>query len=125
MEISIQVDENNKIVKVNLDITTNPIVLDVDGEDLDNLLNKPCKYIEGVIIVDSVEEQIRIKEELISQHKKYLLDTDYIVIKINEYKLQDKPVDSLLIHYSSELAEREVKREMINTLEQEIINLQL
>lgn len=123
MEVSISIDENNKVLNFNNDPLTNPITINIDEETINNLLNKPCKYIEGVIIVDSVEEQIRIKEELISQHKKYLADTDYISIKINEYQLLNKPIDSLLIKYSVELAERESKRLQINQLEQEIINL--
>lgn len=124
-DISISVDEKNKVVNFNNDVLSNPIVLNVNEETVINLLNKPCKFINGIIIVDDVEEQIRAKEKEIELSKQYLLDTDYISIKINEYQLLNKPVDSLLTKYSNELAEREAKRELINTLEQEIINLQL
>lgn len=128
MKVSIIVDNNNKVQQLfyndDEELQGN-IHLNIDDNFLEENNGKPLKYINNEIVVDSVQEQINNLEQEITEAKEYLKETDYIVIKINEYKLQDIPVDSLLIQYSSELAEREAKRELINTLEQEIKDLKI
>ena len=57
---------------------------------------------------DSIEEYERITK--LNEARQYLSDTDYVVIKIQEYKLLDKEIDK---DYSSVLKNREDAREVI------------
>ena len=56
-------------------------------------------------------------ETAISEAKEYLTKTDWIVIKITEASIKGDNVTDMLNKYSAELAERAIKRELINSLE--------
>ena len=56
-------------------------------------------------------------ETAISEAKEYLTKTDWIVIKITEASVKGDNVTDMLSKYSAELAERALKRELINSLE--------
>lgn len=71
-------------------------------EQIDNILK----------IYPSVEEME--KQTAIREAKKYLLDTDYVVIKIQEYTLLDKPIDN---DYTEILEKREEARNILRKLE--------
>ena len=59
-------------------------------------------------IYSSIEEYEKQKE--IVEAKTYLANTDYVVIKIKEYELQDKVIDN---DYSEILEKREKARNVI------------
>lgn len=124
MLISVNINEKNEVEAFFTEKTAGQYQLEVPDDFFETLEDKQYKIIEGILVENETNlDIIAEKENQILNLKKYLLDTDYIVIKINEYKLQDKPVDSLLTKYSNELEERKDKRILINTLEQEIQNL--
>lgn len=60
----------------------------------------------------SIEEYERITAE--RESKKYLADTDYVVIKIQEYSLLGKEIDN---DYTEILQKREEAREVIRKCE--------
>lgn len=59
------------------------------------------------------------KAKKISEYKKYLEDTDYIVLKIGEYLADGNTegVTAIKTEYSEQLAKRKETREKINELE--------
>lgn len=59
--------------------------------------------------VEEMEKQIAIREA-----KQYLVDTDYVVIKIQEYTLLNKPIDN---DYTEILEKREEARNVLRKLE--------
>jgi len=63
-------------------------------------------------IYPSVEEMER--QTATREAKQYLSDTDYVVIKMQEYALQNKEVDN---DYTEILQEREHCREILRELE--------
>lgn len=63
-------------------------------------------------IYPSVEEMER--QTSIRNAKQYLLDTDYVIIKMQEYTLQNKEVDN---DYAEILAKREEARNVLRELE--------
>ena len=69
----------------------------------------------------SEEYQKNIKETEVSDLKNYLAETDYIITKLNEAKIEDDALfEELKIKYSDVIAKRKEARERINTLEQEL-----
>lgn len=54
------------------------------------------------------------KDYVIRNTQRYLRDTDYIIIKIQEYTLLNKPIDN---DYTEILQEREYCREILRKLE--------
>ena len=99
---------------------------------------KDIKWIVDVKKIDSVEEQ-NIEEKIqvyipyteiellkinanikIQELKKFLSDTDYIVIKLYEKTLFGDSIISMMQEYSSVLKEREAARKEINKLEESI-----
>ena len=52
----------------------------------------------------------------ITQLKKYLADTDYVIIKMYESYIQGESIVPLLTEYKRVLAERKAARERINEL---------
>lgn len=128
MKVTVQTDDYNNVISFfenDNDEKQEGIHLTVSDTFFNENKGKDFKIVDGELVVNTIKEQISLKENQITEAKQYLLDTDYVVIKINEHQLQDKPIEPLLIKYSVELAEREAKRELINTLEQEIINLKI
>lgn len=99
---------------------------------------KDIKWIVDVKKIDAVEEQ-NIEEKIqvyipyteiellkinanikIQELKKFLSDTDYIVIKLYEKTLFGDSIISMMQEYSSVLKEREAARKEINKLEESI-----
>lgn len=67
----------------------------------------------------SEEYQKNIKEIEVSELKNYLSETDYIITKLNEAKIEDDALfEELKIKYADELQKRKVARERIKALEQ-------
>ena len=62
-----------------------------------------------------------MKENQLAELKQYLADTDYVITKLNEAKLEDETeFEALKIQYSEQLAKRKEVRSKINELQQEI-----
>lgn len=82
-------------------------------------------YIDGEIveiedpeIVNTTEYQNMLKEQEINELKRYLSDTDYVITKLNEAKIEDDELfNSLKTEYSNILAKRKEARVRINELE--------
>lgn len=82
-------------------------------------------YIDGKIVeiedpevVNTTEYQNTFKEQEIDELKKYLSDTDYVITKLNEAKIEDENLfNSLKTEYSDILAKRKEARVRINELE--------
>ena len=69
----------------------------------------------------SEEYQKIIKKTEVSELKNYLSETDYIITKLNEAKIEDDALfEELKVKYSDIIAKRKEARERINTLEQEL-----
>ena len=67
----------------------------------------------------SEEYQKSIKETEVSELKNYLAETDYIITKLNEAKIEDDALfEELKIKYSDVITKRKEARERINALEQ-------
>ena len=67
------------------------------------------KILETYSSIEEFEKQTAIREA-----KQYLLDTDYVIIKIQEYNLLNKPIDN---DYTEILSEREKARNVLRGLE--------
>lgn len=82
-------------------------------------------YIDGEIveienpeIVNTTEYQNMLKEQEINELKRYLSDTDYVITKLNEAKIEDDELfNSLKTKYSDILTKRKEARVRINELE--------
>ena len=72
------------------------------------------KELDDAIKLQTAKEDL---EKQVSEAKQYLLDTDWIIVKINEAQLLGQDIQPLLAKYSVELGEREAKRTIINSLE--------
>lgn len=57
-------------------------------------------------------------EMFINEYKKYLNDTDYVVIKMYETAMQGNSISDVLEEYKEVLFKREEARNLINELEQ-------
>ena len=69
----------------------------------------------------SEEYQKNIKEIEVSELKNYLSETDYIITKLNEAKIEDDALfEELKVKYADVITKRKEARERINTLEQEL-----
>ena len=69
----------------------------------------------------SEEYQKNIKEIEVSELKNYLSETDYIITKLNEAKIEDDALfEELKTKYADVITKRKEARERINTLEQEL-----
>ena len=73
--------------------------------DVENKIEEIMNNIENADIMQ--------KEFVLRQVTRYLKDTDYIIIKMQEYSMQDKEVED---DYSAELQKREECREIIRKL---------
>ena len=66
----------------------------------------------------SEEYQKNIKETEVSKLKNYLSETDYIITKLNEAKIEDDALfEELKVKYADELQKRKEARERIKELE--------
>ena len=74
-------------------------------------LNPPMD--EEAIAKEVAKYQLELKRETAL---KYLVDTDWIVVKISEVGLDGGDVESLKAKYAAEIANRAVARTVLNTL---------
>ena len=73
----------------------------------------------------SEEYQKSIKETEVSELKNYLAETDYIITKLNEAKIEDDALfEELKTKYADKLQKRKEAREKIKELEQELSQLE-
>lgn len=77
-------------------------------------LTTPKEY-----ILTAEEKAAQEKSQKITEYKKYLQDTDYIVLKMGEYLADGNTegVTAIKTEYSEQLAKRKEAREEINKLE--------
>lgn len=82
-----------------------------------------------VIVEDTDENEKRELKRLklnnfLCDYEQYLADTDYIIIKLNEAKLEDDAeFEAMKAQYSEQLTKRKEARSKINELQQEIASL--
>lgn len=81
-------------------------------------INNEIVEIEDPEVVNTIEYQNMLKEQEIDELKKYLSDTDYVITKLNEAKIEDEELfNSLKIEYNEILTKRKEARVRINELE--------
>ena len=81
-------------------------------------INGEIVEIEDPEVVNTIEYQNMLKEQEIDELKKYLSDTDYVITKLNEAKIEDEDLfNSLKTEYSDILTKRKEARVRINELE--------
>ena len=67
---------------------------------------------------NSEEYKQMMKENQLAELKQYLADTDYVITKLNEAKLEDEEeFNSLKLQYANVLEKRKETRTKINELE--------
>lgn len=82
-----------------------------------------------VIVEDTDENEKRELKRinlnnLLCDYEQYLADTDYIITKLNEAKLEDDAeFETMRAQYSEQLSKRKEARSKINELQQEIASL--
>lgn len=109
--------------------------IEVDDKDYEETFACPYGLFwavkDGVLkLVDDVETQatkeyktMALNNE-ITELQKYLTDTDYIITKLNEAKLEDDvEFEAMKAQYSEQLTKRKEARSKINELQQEIASL--
>ena len=83
------------------------------------------KVVDGSLVIgDDIETQATqeykdlVKNNMICEYKQYLNDTDYIITKLNEAKIEDEDYfNSLKEEYAEVLIKRKEARAKINELE--------
>ena len=81
-------------------------------------LNGEIQEVLDENIVNTIEYKNIQKEWEIKKLKRYLSDTDYIITKLNEAKIEDENIfNSLKTEYSDILTKRKEARARINELE--------
>lgn len=75
-------------------------------------LTKPKEYVPT-----EEEKAAQEKAKKIADYKKYLADTDYIVLKIAEAQSEGGDITALRTEYAEQLAKRKEARNKINKLE--------
>ena len=88
-------------------------------------------YRDGKLLLEDDEEvmatneyKIQIANEQIEKYQQYLTDTDYIITKLNEARLEDDTeFNTMKAQYSEQLTKRKEARSKINELQQEIASL--
>ena len=84
-------------------------------------INNEIVEVEDKELQASEEYQKNIKEIEVSELKNYLAETDYIITKLNEAKIEDDALfEELKIKYADVITKRKEARERINALEQEL-----
>lgn len=86
---------------------------------------KAWKVVNGsLVIADDIETQETqeykdfIKRNEINEYKQYLAQTDYVISKLNEAKIEDETLfESLKVEYADVLTKRKEARAKINELE--------
>lgn len=103
--------------------------IEVSEEDEEKTLGAPLGmkwHIENGVLVlvddqemkNSEEYKQMMKENQLAELKQYLADTDYVITKLNEAKLEDEEeFNSLKLQYANVLEKRKETRTKINELE--------
>lgn len=103
--------------------------IEVSEEDEEKTLGAPLGmkwHIDNgaLVLVDdqemknSEEYKQMMKENQLAELKQYLADTDYVITKLNEAKLEDEEeFNSLKLQYANVLEKRKETRAKINELE--------
>lgn len=74
--------------------------------------------VDDLEVINSVEYKEMLKNNEINSLKRYLNETDYVITKLNEAKIEDEELfNSLKTEYSDILAKRKEARARINELE--------
>ena len=74
--------------------------------------------VDDLEVINSDEYKNMLKEQEIIFLKQYLSDTDYVITKLNEAKIEDEELfNSLKTEYSDILAKRKEARAKINELQ--------
>ena len=74
--------------------------------------------VDDLEVINSQEYKDMLKENEIDSLKQYLSETDYIITKLNEAKIEDEELfNSLKTEYSDILAKRKEARAKINELQ--------
>ena len=81
-------------------------------------LNGKIQEVLDENVINTIEYKNTQKEWEIKKLKRYLNDTDYVITKLNEAKIEDEELfNSLKIKYADILAKRKEARARINELE--------
>ena len=103
--------------------------IEVSEEDEEKTLGAPLGmkwHVENGVLVlvddqemkNSEEYKQMMKENQLAELKQYLADTDYVITKLNEAKLEDEEeFNSLKLQYANVLEKRKETRVKINELE--------
>ena len=82
-------------------------------------INNEIIEVEDEEVMNSDEYKELMKDIEIDQLKQYLTETDYVIAKLNEAKIEDEDLfNSLKLEYADILAKRKEARIRINELEQ-------
>lgn len=85
-------------------------------------------YRDGKLLLEDDKEvmatneyKMQIANEQIEKYQKYLTDTDYIITKLNEAKLEDDAeFETMKAQYSEQLTKRKEARSKINELQKQL-----
>lgn len=81
-------------------------------------INNEIVEVEDIEVMNSEEYKNAQKEWEIKKLKRYLNDTDYVITKLNEAKIEDdEEFNNLKIEYAEVLTKRKEARVRINELE--------
>lgn len=112
--------------------TDTSLFIEVEDKDYEETFVHPYGLFwavrDGALkLVDDVETQATeeyktmVRNNEITELQQYLTDTDYIIIKLNEAKLEDDAeFETMKAQYSEQLTKRKKARSKINELQQEI-----
>ena len=98
---------------------------ELEGQTYCAEYGKAWKVVNGsLVIADDIETQETqeykdfIKRNEINEYKQYLAQTDYVISKLNEAKIEDETLfESLKVKYADILNKRKEARAKINELE--------
>ena len=112
--------------------TDTSLFIEVEDKDYEETFVHPYGLFwavrDGALkLVDDVETQATeeyktmVRNNETTELQQYLTDTDYIIIKLNEAKLEDDAeFETMKAQYSEQLTKRKKARSKINELQQEI-----
>ena len=112
--------------------TDTSLFIEVEDKDYEETFVHPYGLFwavrDGALkLVDDVETQATeeyktmVRNNEITELQQYLTNTDYIIIKLNEAKLDDDvEFEIMKVQYSEQLTKRKKARSKINELQQEI-----
>lgn len=113
----------------NIEVKENTPFIEVSEEEADKtycveygkfwaVMDNQLVKVDDVEVINSDEYKNMLKEQEIIFLKQYLSDTDYVITKLNEAKIEDEELfNSLKTEYSDILAKRKEARAKINELE--------